>query len=429
MSLERYDHAPSILTGDPVKDARNVHILLDTIAEVNSNRDLDALLASVADRTLELTGAERAILMLVESGELVWRTGRDHKGRDLSKDVSYSRSVPVKVLQTSRPEILANTADENPMDLGQSIISLRLLTVMCAPLTYKGRTIGVVYVDSRATTREFMDTDLTLFTNLADQAGIAIENARLHQESLEKERIEHELRIAQDIQQNLLPRGPYPLPGFDLYGMSEACDETGGDYFDYFPSRDGKVQIAIGDVVGHGVGAALYMATARALLRAFEHVEPDPSTVFQQINSFLERDMEPGQFMTLFLCELDPAERTFRYVCAGHNPPVIFRADGSTEELSRTGIGLGIAEGIPFRTEGPIPLHSGDMLFMFTDGVPEARNAAKEQFEPERMLELVAECRDLSSREITEKVRAAVEVFRGEVPVDDDLTMVVLKVH
>ena len=419
---------PSILTGDPEKDARNVHLLLDTIAEVSSNRDLDALLSSVADRTLQLTGAERAVIMLVESGELIWRVGRDSRGRDLSRDASYSRSVPVKVLRTGRPEILANTADENPIDLGQSIISLRLLTVMCAPLTYKGRTIGVVYVDSRATTREFTDSDLTLFTTLANQAGIAIENARLHQESLEKERIEHELRIAQDIQRNLLPRDSFPLAGYDLYGMSEPCDETGGDYFDYFPSRDGKVQIAIGDVVGHGVGAALYMATARALLRAFEHVEPEPSVVFERINDFLERDMDSGQFMTLFLCELDPAERTFRYVCAGHNPPVLFRANGTQEELSRTGIGLGIADGVSFRTEGPFALEPGDLLFMFTDGIPEARNASKDQFDPERMLEIVGRSRDSSAREITANVRRAVDEFRGDVPVDDDLTMVVLKV-
>jgi hypothetical protein len=222
-----HDDGPrTLLTGRSGEDEERVQRLLRTIAEVNSNRDLDSVLVSVVDRALSTTKAERAILMLVEGGKLRHRVARNYKGRDLAEDVSYSRTVPVEVARSGEARILRNTAAEDLADLGTSIISLRLLTVMCVPLRYKGRVTGVIYVDSKATSMEFQSSDLVLLNALADQAAIAIENARLLEVALQQERTQHELRIAQRIQAQLLPVGPLRAEGFDLFGISVPCDET-----------------------------------------------------------------------------------------------------------------------------------------------------------------------------------------------------------
>jgi phosphoserine phosphatase RsbU/P len=407
-----------------------VQFLLETIAEVNSTRDLEDVLTGIVTNTLALTGAERAILMLMEGGELRLRLARNSKGKTLDEDVTHSRWVPDEVARTGEPKILKNVPAEELADLSTSIINLRLLSLLCVPLRYKDEIIGVIYADSRATTQSFDESDLAIFQAMADQAAIAIENARLLEASLEKERIQHELRIAQSIQTGLLPAGHLPLEGFDIFGLSEPCDETGGDYFDYIEGRDGLEWIAIGDVTGHGVSAALLMTTARAGLRACAVAEPDMGACVAQLNDHLERDMDPGQFMTLFLAELDPANRCFQYLCAGHNPPLIVRASGEFEELQRTGLGLGIMAGSRYGVAGSVDLAPGDILFLYTDGITEARRIRgeeKEMFGMERLQGVLLESREKSAQDITKNVREAVAAWRGVTPRDDDETMVVVK--
>jgi sigma-B regulation protein RsbU (phosphoserine phosphatase) len=428
-----HDDGPrTLLTGRSGEDEERVQRLLRTIAEVNSNRDLDSVLVSVVDRALSTTKAERAILMLVEGGKLRHRVARNYKGRDLAEDVSYSRTVPVEVARSGEARILRNTAAEDLADLGTSIISLRLLTVMCVPLRYKGRVTGVIYVDSKATSMEFQSSDLVLLNALADQAAIAIENARLLEVALQQERTQHELRIAQRIQAQLLPVGPLRAEGFDLFGISVPCDETGGDYFDFLPERDGTLRVAVGDVAGHGVPAALIMSSARASLRAVSPHQPDLAVCLSNVNEHLERDLEPGQYMTMFAAELLPGSRSFRYVCAGHPPPLVVRTDGTLEWLERTGMGLGIEAGASFRCGGPVELAPGDVLFAFTDGITEASPApegAKERdlFETDRLASLLVEIRERSAREIANGVREAIGSWRRGAPRDDDETMVVVK--
>jgi sigma-B regulation protein RsbU (phosphoserine phosphatase) len=291
---------------------------------------------------------------------------------------------------------------------------------------------GVIYVDSKATSMEFQSSDLVLLNALADQAAIAIENARLLEVALQQERTQHELRIAQRIQAQLLPVGPLRAEGFDLFGISVPCDETGGDYFDFLPERDGTLRVAVGDVAGHGVPAALIMSSARASLRAVSPHQPDLAVCLSNVNEHLERDLEPGQYMTMFAAELLPGSRSFRYVCAGHPPPLVVRTDGTLEWLERTGMGLGIEAGASFRCGGPVELAPGDVLFAFTDGITEASPApegAKERdlFETDRLASLLVEIRERSAREIANGVREAIGSWRRGAPRDDDETMVVVK--
>ena len=417
------------LTGDTGRDSRNVHILLETIAEVSSTINLDDLLVSVVDKTLEFTQAERGILMLFdEAGELHIRVARDSLHRSVPHDQPYSRGTTQKVAKTGKPMCMIDAASQNEATLGQSILDLRLLTVMCVPLKVMDKTIGVLYVDSKASSREFKDADLLLFKALSYQLAIAIENARLLQAALEKERMQQELLIARGIQEDLLPPAKLTLPGYDIYGFSRPCDETGGDYFDYIRVREGRLGLAIGDVSGHGIGAALYMATARALLRAFLSTTTNLSKVIGDLNNALERDMATGKFMTLFYGELDLLERTLGYVMAGHNEPLVYRAaSGEFEELQSPGMALGFLRDNDYDLAGPVEFSPQDILILYTDGIPEARNRAKDQFGMERMIEAIRSRRTRPAKDIVDGIIRDVTEFAGARGFEDDLTLIVVK--
>ena len=422
------DTFADFLTGDPVRDQRNVNILLQTIAAVNSNLELETLIVNVVDMTLELTGAERGILLLYEGEQLRVRMARDSKRRNLPPNIHFSHSVPAKVAKEGIAICLLDAASSGSMNLGQSIADLKLLTVMCVPLRVKDRIIGVLYVDSHATSKEFTNADLTLLKALAYQVAITLDNARLLEHYVEKQRIQQGLFIARDIQRSLLPSGPLAIPGFDIHGVSVGCEETSGDYFDYIRMGEGRVGLVVGDVAGHGVPAALFMATARALLRAFLHTNKDPASTLGNLNDFLSQDMETGRFMTMFFGDLNIPERRLTYVRAGHNAPLLYRRENDTfEELEAPGVALGMVRGFRFREADPVTVGPGDILFLFTDGIVETMDPRKEQYGLERCADLIRKHRDRPSKEICEILRKEVDEFSQHAPQQDDLTMIVAK--
>jgi sigma-B regulation protein RsbU (phosphoserine phosphatase) len=354
---------------------------------------------------------------------------RDHVGRDLGKAVQYSQSVTMRVQREGRGICLIDTANQGEMSLGQSILDLKLLTVMCVPLRVKDRLTGLLYVDSKASSKEFSDKDLTLFKALAGQVAQALDNARLLQHYVEKQRMQEELHVAQQIQQSLLPRGGLQAPGLDIAGLSVPCEETSGDYFDYVRRPGGRLGLVIGDVSGHGLGAALLMSTARALLRAFAATEAGPAELVTRLNRFLSEDVETGRFMTLFYGEIALRERQLTYVRAGHNEPVVYRRDTDTfEELAEGGVALAVIEDFEFTSTGPLALNKGDVVVLYTDGIVEAMSPSREPFGIERMKEILRRQRDLPAKEVVAKIRQAVRDHTGTDVREDDLTLVVAKV-
>ena len=419
------------LTGDKAKDARNVAILLDTIAEVNRNPDLDSLLRSIIAKAIAITNAERGILLLrnEETRQIEVRVGRDKMGNPLPKGAKYSTSIPGKVFASGESVTLMDAAGGGgDVALGQSILDLRLVSVMCAPLTTADETIGVLYVDSRASAKGFTKGDLELFTTLGAQCGQAVKSAELVRAYIDQQRLKQELHVAKDIQQNMLPNKTIERPHVEIAGYNRPCDETGGDYYDYITMPDRKLGVVIGDVSGHGIGAALFMATARALLRAFTYKVANPAEVLGEVNRFLERDMPTGSFMTLFFSEINTKTGALRFASAGHNPCFIFRkGTGSFEELERTGPGLGIIEDVEYGLSETQPLGPGDILLLYTDGVPEAMSPEKELFGEERMKHLLAGLQEREPSEIVSQFVRAVTEFTKRETFEDDLTLVVVK--
>lgn len=417
------------LTGDRAKDARNVTILLDTIAEVTGKADIDALMKSIVDKAIAITNAERGLLLLKDgaTSKLAIKVARDKAGSPLPPGIRYSHSIPAKVFETGKAETLMDAAGGGDIALGQSILDLRLVSVMCVPLTTADERLGVLYVDSRASAKGFTQSDLELFKTLGSQCGMAIHNARLVEAYIEQQRLQHDLHVAKEIQQGMLPTKTIERPRFEISGFNRPCDETGGDYYDYIAMPERRMGVIVGDVSGHGIGAALFMATARALLRAFTYKMADPAAVLREVNLFLDRDMPEGSFMTLFFGVLDTKTGALRYASAGHNPVILFRRqNGSFEELTKTGPGLGLLPEADYEIRETAPLRPGDILLLYTDGLPEAMNGTKELFGIERMKTLLAGLKERPPAEIVQQfVRAVTEWTKDNF--DDDLTLVVVK--
>jgi sigma-B regulation protein RsbU (phosphoserine phosphatase) len=245
-------------------------------------------------------------------------------------------------------------------------------------------------------------------------------------------KLRESLDLAMEVQQSLLPKGPPKFPGFDIQGKAAYCDETGGDYYDFLLfERDGdtKLAIAMGDVTGHGIAAALLMTTARALVRARADAPGSLAQHITRINALLSADNDHGRFLTLFFMVMDRERAEMRYVAAGHDPAIIYApATDSFRELdAEGGIPLGIDASWEYLEHSAPMLAPGEVMFLGTDGIWEARDATDALYGKERMKEVIRANAARTSAEICDAVLEAVRAYRGAVPQLDDITMVVVK--
>jgi len=249
------------------------------------------------------------------------------------------------------------------------------------------------------------------------QSGLAMRNA---------------LELAQEVQANLLPTSPPAFEGLDCAGISYAADQTGGDYFDFIDLRpwdDDRLAVAVGDVVGHGVAAALLMATARANLRSRARPLSDLEPLFDGVNRLVAEDVRAGQFMTLLFLAFDPVRKQVQWVNAGHNPPLHFRrATGGVEEIATGNPPLGIVRDWNFQASRTVAIESGDVFLLGTDGIWEAINTEGDPFGHERLKDLLLEFHDQSADELVRTVQERLERFAAGTRQADDITIVVVRI-
>ena len=236
---------------------------------------------------------------------------------------------------------------------------------------------------------------------------------------------DHELALARRVMADLLPRRTPVLPGFDVAGLHETSREVGGDYYEFIPLGDDRWGIAIADVVGKGVAAALLVAAVRASLFALVSHELAQRVILRRANRFFHESVEEGKFVTLFYCVLDVASRRLIYVNAGHLPPVVLRKSGAVELMEEGGVPLGLFEDPRYR-EGFAHLERGDVLALYTDGLTEAANDRDEPFGIERLVSALHRERNRSAAEMCAAVMQDARHHGGDPP-QDDQTLVVLK--
>ncbi|MFT7518324.1 MAG: serine phosphatase RsbU (regulator of sigma subunit)/CHASE2 domain-containing sensor protein [Kiritimatiellia bacterium] len=274
--------------------------------------------------------------------------------------------------------------------------------------------------------REVLLDDLTVAN-----AGLAASLEDLRRARLAKARMESELAIGQEIQQAMLPTeldDPDDVHDVDINGRLLAAREVGGDLYDYFRTEDGRICVCVGDVSGKGVPAALFMAVSKTLVGALGRVDSSPASIVRKINDELARDNPNCMFLTLWLALLDPHTGQLTYCNAGHNPPYLRRLDGSWQRLTdRHGPVTGAMEDLEYE-ESTTQIAPGELLFLFTDGVVEAMNAANEFYEEDRLQAVLHSLGDVDSAAATSACFDDVLAFTGDVPRADDITVLTVRI-
>ncbi len=237
------------------------------------------------------------------------------------------------------------------------------------------------------------------------------------------------LKLAEEVQQNLLPRHSPLHENFEISGTSIYCDETGGDYYDYFLLPEDKIGIAVADSCGHGIGAAMLMISVRAFLTAAVPNYQSPAQLLQVINRYVTRDCsKSGRFTTMFFLEINPRRSELKWARAGHEPAVVFHAASqSFSQLGGPGLVLGVDDDFIFEDNTTSTCLAGDIILVGTDGIYETRNRTDEMFGPERLQRVIREHAHVSARTIQEALVQEIESFRGVVVQEDDITLVVIK--
>ncbi len=296
------------------------------------------------------------------------------------------------------------------------------------PMQLQNTTKGLLMVGERMRGGAYTHADLEFLSSLGNLAIIAIENARLFRAELEKQHLEDELKIAREIQQGLLPECLPEIPGFDIAAVNVSSKTVGGDYYDLIRRTPMEYVVAIGDVSGKGSPAALLMSNVQAALRALAPESRTLSETTGRINDLTCANTKgAGKFITFFWGILDVATATLRYVNAGHNPPMLRRADGSIERLEEGGMILGVFPTHQPYAEASVILRPGDLLVLFTDGVSEAMNPRSEELTEERLEEIVRDCGSDDAATVIARIQDAVQQHIEGAPQSDDITLVVLR--
>lgn len=412
----------------------NLAKLTEIGKEISSTLDMNSLFTKIVDYVVDLSGAQRGFLMLVENNEPVYKVGRTSRGQTIPVDhFQFSRSVTHKCITEKKPQFLVVSSDDG-FDPSRSIVAMQLKSVMCMPLMEKGDVLGLVYLDSQTTAKEFDESDANLLQSLCGQAAVALLNAKLLNQATEKERIRSELDLASKIQLGLLPKKDPEVNGLEVRGRMIPAKEVGGDYYDFIPHLDTKdsLTVAIGDVSGKGVGAGLVMIMARSIIRSAVSQAGVPNStveIMRNLNSIFCDDLRRGTFMTVLIANWDDPTSTITYTGAGHEHVIIYRAADRSIEAFRAG---GVATGVlktanNMYKESSFQLNEGDQVLLYTDGVTEAMNEANDEWGLDELKNTVAANGDKTPLDLINSINQAIARFVGTAEQHDDITMVAMK--
>lgn len=412
----------------PPKDMLAPFGLLQTVAEIArqivKNRPLADFMQIILRLCVEKTTAERAALLLLnDAGKLL---PRGYFSSTTATDAfTISQSIAQKALDEKQAILVEDAIAPGNQDMGESVFNLQIRSAICTPLWKEDKTVGVLYVDTNLPDRLFGEIDLLFFSSLSGMLAEKIEISILEEIAKDKRRLDAEVKIASEIQARLFPREIPQIDGYQLAAVNYPCTEVGGDYYDIV-STDDSFGIAIADVTGKGVGAAMLMSNLQALLRSRASEFSDPSGLMVRMNNDMFERVGSDKFVTFFYLILNPLNGTVNYANAGHNRPLWRRQSGQMASLEVSGLPLGIIEQSDY-TPYQLQLAPEELLLLYSDGITECQNSTGELFGEARLEEVVAHSAELNAQEMIERVISAVDVFRQAESYSDDMTLVVLK--
>jgi phosphoserine phosphatase RsbU/P len=401
-------------------------VLNELALEIGSTHELNVIMRRIVHRALHVVGAQQGVITIVDpespdaAHRTLVRTRADSDGSD-------ALHPPVSVLgwmQIHRSSIALDVRHPDPRFNGITWPDA-VRTVLAVPLLVRSQLIGMITLYNKTGKDGFSDDDRRLLSIIASQSAQVIENARLLEEEKVHMRVQEELRLARRMQESLLPPAPPALPGYDIAGMSLPAREVGGDYFDYIPLSDGQWALAVGDVVGKGLPAALLMANLQATLRGHLAAAGAVSECLSRVNDQLHRSTRPETFASLFLGYLDTGAGIVTYASAGHNRPILRRCDGSIQQLEVGGLVLGLRPGLIY-DEGRTEIGVGDTLLIYSDGLTEAMSPEREEFDERRVFEVLGHADRFSAFELQYELLKAVDAHTNGAGAADDVTMIII---
>lgn len=411
-------------TGQPAKDttlntARVVQALIRAGQELASHQPLEEVFSVILNLALSAVQAERGVILTLEKSELMLRASK-------GDGFAVSTAVRDRVLREKCSLMVTDAQTDSALRDQKSIVLHRVRSMLAVPLQTREQVIGLLYVDNGAVIRPFSKEDLDLLTVMANVAAIRIEHARLAEVEQAEKVMEMELAQASEIQQSLLPAEPPAREGYDVAGYNLPCQAVGGDYYDFLNYKDGRLGLAVGDVAGKGLPAAIMMSSLQARVHMLLETSPEPAQAVTILNRSLAENCPLGKFITFFYAVVDCETGKVSYSNAGHNYPILIRADGQVEQLRRGNLILGIDPSVEYDFS-EISLSPGDLLALYSDGVTEARRSNGEEFGERGLTEFLSARRAQPCGELVKALVQHVREWSGEPSFHDDFTVVLAR--
>jgi sigma-B regulation protein RsbU (phosphoserine phosphatase) len=440
--LTRMEH----ITGSDAVGSAGVRLskldqLLAATALLHSQLPLDEVLGMMLNHAISVMDADRGVLLEAdEKGALHVRLARRSGGLRLPPESLAPSQTAIQLALRNQQAVITEDLAQAEMDLqaAQSIVAQRLRAVVVIPLyafshakteesivnLKRGQFLGVLYLDSRRPAA-FSKLDRQLLDAFTDQAASILDNARLVARERERQRMEQEINIARDIQQNLLPRNFRDYSYLSVVGCNFPCFSVGGDYFDVFPLGERRTAFLIADVSGKGLGAALLTSMLQGVISGMT-LGTDPALLFNHLNRFLCNHAEVGRYATMFFGILDE-QGALDYINAGHPSPILIRRNGSADEAFTEGsFPVGLVPEAEYAT-ARVKLEPGDTLVLFSDGVTEAMDPQEDMFGMPRLVKLLTGHNETPLDELQKVVLEAVENFARGTSQADDLTLLLVR--
>lgn len=404
-------------------------VLNDLAIDASLSLEVDQMLDIIVEKSIKAVKAEQgSILLVTEQADSPLKTlirQADARSRLLTYRVGTH--ITGWVLKNQKPLMIEDLANDDRFRPTEQE-SKEIRSVLCVPIRLKAKIIGILMVTNKKTMQPFSESDLRLLSIIAAQSGQLIRNSQLQQEALEKKRLQDELAVARKIQLSLLPKTSPEIENFEIANYFNPATEVGGDYFDYFQFDDSQFGLVLADVSGHGPSAALVMTLVKGILHAITHKFSSPDTLLAEMNKILSEVIPKEVFVTMVFLVFDLKENTLRFSNAGHNPILHYSLDGkSCGKIELKGPALGLTS-LSVYQQMDIPLFSGDVILIYTDGVTEAFNQKGDMFEEERLRQALKQTASYDARAIIENLRMALYTFKDGAPQADDEAMIAVKI-
>lgn len=405
---------------------RLFQILADAGELVTIARAPEALYEPILDLVETALEPERCFILLIQAGHddpavVASRV----KGVRSGDALALSRTLVGRVLHQRTSILISDPLSDPSLDAAMSMVSQSIRSAVAAPLFDNENVIGLLYADDTRPRRITRD-ELRTFTMLANNIAVALSHSRYHHLEVEKQRQDAELATASEILARILPTELPSPPGWDLHATLEPCFEVGGDLYDVRALPDGRFAVLVGDVTGKGLGAALLVSQVLSLTRFMLGEGWSPAPLMARLNREIYLTTDFVRFATVFLSILDPATGRIACVNAGHNPPLVVRADGRVETCSIGSTPVGMMEDTEYAV-AEVTLAPGDLLAMFSDGIPETVDAGDDEYGEARLAMQLAAHRGKALPDVAAAVLADLAAFRGDAEVGDDVTLVLLR--